>query len=999
MAGEYKVFENQQMSHISNYSGVFDPDGAYEKFDFVYNTGDGLFYYAREDNVRGGGAQIEAANRFSLVPSGRKFIKIKGRHTNNIIDEYNQLDTLGVSFKEGQTIEINGSQEGSNGKYKIYEINKNFDIRIKSSLSFEDILGATEVGSDSFFEGSWFLKNNVAGSDNIVLDNFFWYGRDFGEWVYLFDKIYYQWLRYEETGGLSHPSLPKNLDVDGFGYHYYKSDPGGIDDLLIPISELEVSHSSFGLVNFSTIESSSKEINFYLPQVENLDDSNPDWFYTNQSLSSQGLAYLFDGGEGYYGPAGWTYWQRWPGAISQKSKDDREAIGVYNFTNSKWYRISNVQQSKKVPRAVQQRDYPNSPSVSLPSPPSVATPELEKDFRSKILIQGINDSTEIKEFEAASSNELSINILDSFPSDSPDVWSSDLFFFDADYGSKVSYKMENNEIEYGNGYIFRAPKSINGLSLNIDLNFKNRTNKESNAIIHFVENHQGQLERDSPTDYLKYSQGISGFLWAGESSFHPYDSLNSQTTRFLCDEVNHKMNFENSNDISLTLKNFSSSILNKSEGIFVKRADSYSSSEYYEYNDVVFSSGNHKYYYNISENPTVDTPPVESYYDEDQVLKFKDLNTGVWSREFTWKPSIGLDVNQKFYLSRISSVNGYSQYYREGINESLLELNLNFNSRDDSEAYAILHFLEDHLGFLPFIYSPPAPYDRKLNFICESWNHTYVYKNCHNISVNFKQIPFNYSAEKIDNRFNVVDKSPGQLKFSSPVNISTPEDIIDQARNFRHRIFFENIGDSEVNISSMEMSSHPDVKFQILGQQSTEIPLIVPDELNNNDYIFQLPSSNLPFDLNSKYIKLSKVFTNGPEGEISFRVMIDNGDGTFSEQKVGGNRSNLFTQRNDGLIYSSVLAKRQYCDIFIDEEFFKSKSIRKLKGGQKGFADIIYISDESLVYIVDNQGNNISNEDDDILITKRTQSFSTSTFNVINDGIIENLQGIVNISI
>ena len=71
------------------------------------------------------------------------------------------------------------------------------------------------------------------------------------------------------------------------------------------------------------------------------------------------------------------------GYFSQKLKNDQEAIGVYNFANSKWYRISNVQQRARRPRAVQQRDYPNSPSVSLPSPPSVAKPELEKDFRSK----------------------------------------------------------------------------------------------------------------------------------------------------------------------------------------------------------------------------------------------------------------------------------------------------------------------------------------------------------------------------------------------------------------------------------------------------------------------------------------------------------------------------------------------------------------------------------------------------------------------------------------
>ena len=75
MTQDYRFFENQQMSHISNYSGVFDPDGIYEKFDFVYNTGDGLFYYAREDNVRGGGAQITDSNRFSFASQRKKIYK------------------------------------------------------------------------------------------------------------------------------------------------------------------------------------------------------------------------------------------------------------------------------------------------------------------------------------------------------------------------------------------------------------------------------------------------------------------------------------------------------------------------------------------------------------------------------------------------------------------------------------------------------------------------------------------------------------------------------------------------------------------------------------------------------------------------------------------------------------------------------------------------------------------------------------------------------------
>ena len=102
MSESYQHFYNQQQSHISNYSGVFNQDSIYEKFDFVYNTGDGLFYYAKKDNVRGGGATIEGANRFSLYPDENEFVKVDGKPTNSIIDEYNQLDTISNTFRIGQ---------------------------------------------------------------------------------------------------------------------------------------------------------------------------------------------------------------------------------------------------------------------------------------------------------------------------------------------------------------------------------------------------------------------------------------------------------------------------------------------------------------------------------------------------------------------------------------------------------------------------------------------------------------------------------------------------------------------------------------------------------------------------------------------------------------------------------------------------------------------------------------------------------------------------------
>ena len=107
------------------------------------------------------------------------------------------------------------------------------------------------------------------------------------------------------------------------------------------------------------------------------------------------------------------------------------------------------------------------------------------------------------------------------------------------------------------------PKNINSLNIEVDLKFKNRTNRETNAIVHFLENHQGQHEQDVPSPNLRYSQGISGFQWDGDSTFHPYDNTEIQSKTFYCNDWTHDLNFENDNDISVKLRNLDTSILKK----------------------------------------------------------------------------------------------------------------------------------------------------------------------------------------------------------------------------------------------------------------------------------------------------------------------------------------------------------------------------------------------------------------------------------------------------
>lgn len=714
MSDLLETFESERLTHVSNYSGAFNSGASYQKFDFVYNTGDNLFYYAREDMVYGGGANLSGVNRFSLVPDGP--------YTSNgpshyIVDSYNQLNEFGASFEVGQIINLEGSENDSDGLYKVLSVQ-------------QDVL---ELNNDPTLTGSV-------------------------------------------------------LNVVGVG------------------------------------------------------------------------------------------------------------------------------------------------------------------------------ASEINVLELPSTNGLSISEVNESPSENDLLWARDLFFFDADYGSTVNFRANNQKYEYGNGYYILQPKNINSLTLEADLKFKNRTNREANAIIHFLENHQGQHEQDRPSANLKYSQGISGFRWDGASTFHPYDNTEIQTKKFYCSDFNHSLNFENSNDVTVKLRNLDSSILQKQNGLFVAPADEYSDTEYYEKNDVVYNVDNKRFYYWSGDSSAAGKAPTQSQANWTRADGYhKDTNTEYWTREFFWKPSVGLNINQKPRLNEIGMGRGYTQIYDDGINESLLTLDLQFNNRSDTEAYAILHFLEQRLGYLPFSFSPPAPYDKKQNFVCQEWSHTYNYKNNHSISARFEQYPFNLSDQAYDNAVGPPIESDGELLFTSPAIIKGKDigEELSLNTSIRGRVVLRNVGDKAVTLYSATITPEEQVTFKILGQSGGDVP-ILKKQLISSDYEYVLPPYSASvdlrggtIDLNNKRIKLRKNFTGGLEGGYMFDLL----------DSPGG----IFVQYNNGVIRSlDNPSEKIETNYFINEIFIQNNKTNILDGGEEAYIEIVFegVNRSDLLYnLIDENGNRIQNVD------------------------------------
>lgn len=888
-------------TNVSNYSGIFNTGESYKKFDFIFNTGDGLFYYAKQDTVGAGSTYITGDYRFTLDNAPGP--TVGGSPTYFIYDANPDASYLGQPIQEGQRLYLGGTTGNSDGFYDVIKIEENYkdESLTNTFYDIETALDLSSIGS-SWYSSSWFFRPNL-GEVNVIDAN-----------------------------------LVHFVGDTNWGYHIH-----------------------FGWIYVIPVKNQTQAVWFFIPFSENKNfGSDGLWFYANSTTlgnpnaASNSFLYIAPSvNENPNIPDSTVHW----------TKDSRGIYDsvFYNYANSTWY---GFKQNSLTTLSITD----GAPTEVVIDPNS--NPDITEQRR--IQVQGENDNIKINAFEARSSNIISFSGIGVDPAGYPDIWTRDLFFFDADYGSSVSFRGNNLKQEFGNGYYTLQPKNINSLSFEVDLKFNNRTSREANAIIHFVENHLGQLEKDSNSVNLAYTQGVSGFRWDGNAVFHPYDSNGMQSKTFYCSEFNHSLNFENSNDITLRLRNLNTSILRKSQELYVRSPDDYDDNEYYAKNDVVFSSGNHKYYYFHSGDSldfgVAGFPPVtgmEQWTRESGY--FKDINQQYWTREFSWKPSIGLSVSQKPRMQELALGASYTQIYRDGINESLLNLDLQFKNRDDQEAYAILHFLEQQLGYAPFVFTPPAPYDSTRNFVCQEWSHTYNYKNNHTISAKFEEFPFNLSAEQIDSMQSPPTLSDGELVFSSPVALAIKGQggVVTVGQIAKKRMFLKNIGDLPVRLDTVVLNPQVPNTFSVLGQTgNNNIPAVIPQGLTRDDYIFQLPATtDLDFDgfsLSDRVVKLSKSYENGLENGHMFDTMT--GSDPYYVEMINGSK-NTFFQNNRGQVKSGVSTATptefQSSDYFIVSKFLEQNTVTGIDGGAEAYMDVSFngITEQDLNVLVDAETN------------------------------------------
>lgn len=155
----------------------------------------------------------------------------------------------------------------------------------------------------------------------------------------------------------------------------------------------------------------------------------------------------------------------------------------------------------------------------------------------------------------------------------------------------------------------------------------------------------------------------------------------------------------------------------------------------YKKNDIVSYGG--KYYYALA-----DHTPGASFS--------ADLSKGLWGGRtifidnkeyphFFWVPSNSSAVKVDFKVLNIEYGNGYSKRINDGINNTRINLSLEFAKRDNFEARAILHFLYVAGGGSPFIFTPAFPFNEPRKFVCNSCTHVPHFDDCNTINCEFSE--------------------------------------------------------------------------------------------------------------------------------------------------------------------------------------------------------------------------------------------------------------------
>jgi len=290
--------------------------------------------------------------------------------------------------------------------------------------------------------------------------------------------------------------------------------------------------------------------------------------------------------------------------------------------------------------------------------------------------------------------------------------------FNKTYGCSASFSTKAERMNYGDNYFTNVIPNINNLNSQFNLNYDGLTDIQAKCLIGFFQNTFEYTPKNIVDSYENVKIDLF-FPYKNNSKIY-FSDLQYNSVEANLNKISIKC--ESAYDSSLDYRGFQ--VTGKDVTSFFNETKSYFKNDVVYYNTNAESQKGYYWYTGIDNTiPTHTQRPSGA--------------NSLFTRSFYFQPELDFEIPISPKFTKTEFNNSAAAYENYGINKTNLEFTYNLSNRSDKETEAILKFLDSNAGFKIFEMTLPAPYNKLINVYCPEWNHSYKFKNNHDLSVKF----------------------------------------------------------------------------------------------------------------------------------------------------------------------------------------------------------------------------------------------------------------------
>ena len=286
------------------------------------------------------------------------------------------------------------------------------------------------------------------------------------------------------------------------------------------------------------------------------------------------------------------------------------------------------------------------------------------------------------------------------------------FSYNPVYGSTIAFSCKKNLVGFNNYTFSIAPITLNNIIAECNFNFIKEEDSAKKII-----------------DFFESQSGTGAFAISDESNIY-------HTLTGFADDFSINMDGNNLYNVNLKFNvERNSSMLNWKSMSFVN----------YEFSEWQTGQSYKKYqpiYFEINDK---DKTRNFFYATGDHISSTDNAPytpTGAWTQSLFYENDFGLSVQDTPKVDRNIFKNSFTQRVKSQENiHSFTNLQLTYKSVSDLKLKSLLHFLENSLGYKRFQFNLPKIYNKPKIFFVDSWQHTWKYKDSHDLTITLIEDP------------------------------------------------------------------------------------------------------------------------------------------------------------------------------------------------------------------------------------------------------------------